>query len=134
MTKPETRPSILVAEDDPAIRNLLEHLLDTCGCSLVFATDGAEAIMQWRSREFDLILMDIRMPYVDGCTAAQAIRREERSEGRKRVPVIAITAAMDDLTSCDIDEVLMKPFTRQAICDAVIRNVSGHADSVGQLN
>jgi CheY-like chemotaxis protein len=125
MAKSETRPSILVAEDDPATCKILELLLDTCGCSAIFANNGEEALMQWRSREFDLILMDIRMPLVDGCTAAQAIRNEERSAGRKRVPVIALTATRQDLTSCEMDDVLLKPFTKQAICDVVMRNV-GH--------
>lgn len=90
------RLSILIAEDNPTNQLVLRSLLAGFGADLEVVEDGQLALEAWRRGGFDLILMDINMPVMDGVSATRAIRDEERSHGRARTPIIALTAnAMD---------------------------------------
>ncbi len=86
---------ILLAEDNAVNRQVATCLIEKRGHTVVPAVDGAEALRLFEQQEFDLILMDIHMPVLDGLEAAEAIRKLE--SGRERpVPIIAMTAcAMD---------------------------------------
>ena len=86
------RVAILVAEDNPTNQLVLRSMLAGTGAVLEIVEDGSLALEAWRQRAFDLILMDINMPIMDGVSAARAIRAEERSSGRGRTPIIALTA------------------------------------------
>jgi len=83
---------ILVAEDVPANRRLLRQLLEEVGFEVRTAADGELALAQWRTWQPHLILMDIRMPGLDGHAATQRIRQEEQATGADPVPIIALTA------------------------------------------
>ncbi len=92
-TEVETPPnlSILIAEDNAANRAVLGLLLDEVA-EVCMVENGAQAVETLRSRSFDLVLMDMQMPKMDGLTATSAIRDFERSMGRCSVPVIMLTA------------------------------------------
>ena len=82
--------SILLAEDNPVNRKLAVSLLNKSRHTVTAVEDGEEAIRQFLNARFDLILMDMMMPVVDGLTAISRIRRIEA--GRSRIPIIALTA------------------------------------------
>jgi signal transduction histidine kinase/ActR/RegA family two-component response regulator len=83
---------VLAAEDNTVNQLVLKTLLHQVGVDPVVVADGAEALEAWRSEAWDLILMDVQMPTMDGPTAARAIRAEEAATGRPRTPIVALTA------------------------------------------
>jgi signal transduction histidine kinase/CheY-like chemotaxis protein/ligand-binding sensor domain-containing protein len=83
--------NILVVEDNPANQRLLLRILEKRGHSAALAGDGREALIAVSQRDFDLVLMDIQMPEMDGYQATEAIREREQATGR-RLRVIALTA------------------------------------------
>ena len=96
-SSPETRlPQlpplrILLAEDSPVNQKLAIWLLEKEGHTVVVANDGREAVDAVESRQFDLVLMDVQMPEMDGFEATALIREREKRHGR-RLPIIAMTA------------------------------------------
>ncbi len=85
-------PSVLVAEDNEHNRKLIGALLDSHPVALAFAVDGEEALKKARSGEYNLILMDIRMPAMDGMEVTRSVRKWERERGREQTPIVALTA------------------------------------------
>jgi signal transduction histidine kinase/AmiR/NasT family two-component response regulator len=83
---------VLAAEDNPTNQLVLKALLGPIGVDPTVVDDGAQAVQAWSIGEFDLILMDIQMPRMDGLSATRAIRAEEVRSGRARTPIIALTA------------------------------------------
>ena len=83
---------ILAAEDNSVNQLVLKTLLSQVGIDPMVVSDGAEAVEAWREHDWDLILMDVQMPVMDGPTATRAIRELERAKGRARTPIIALTA------------------------------------------
>ncbi len=81
---------ILVAEDIPLIRSIIRSMLASDRHTLIFAQDGAEVVELAKQGCFDLILMDVQMPVMDGVEATRAIRRLEGPE--RSLPIIALTA------------------------------------------
>jgi len=91
--KPEARPlRVLAAEDNSVNRAVLKALLDHPGIELSLANNGMEAVQAWETGDWDLVLMDIQMPVLDGVGAARQIRAREAATGRRPIPIIAITA------------------------------------------
>jgi PAS domain S-box-containing protein len=111
-----TQPlKVLVAEDSVVNRKMMEAILRMEGHRATFAENGYEAVAAWQNNKFDLILMDIQMPEMDGVTATRQIRKAESSTGT-RVPIIALTAyAMagdkERFLSSGMDAYLAKPIT-----------------------
>jgi len=89
---PERRAHILVAEDNAVNQRLVKRMLEKSGCSTVVVGDGHEAVKAVRSQTFDIVLMDIQMPVMDGCEAATLIRQGEKQTGAAHVPIVALTA------------------------------------------
>ena len=83
---------MLAAEDNDINQLVLMTLLNQVGIEPTIVQNGCEAVAAWRSGKFDLILMDIQMPEMDGAAATRAIRREEAVLGRSRTPIVALTA------------------------------------------
>jgi signal transduction histidine kinase len=83
---------ILAAEDNPTNRLVLKTLLEQLGLSPIFAENGREAVEAWTSGAWDVVLMDVQMPEMDGVAATREIRRLEAEQGRVRTPIIALTA------------------------------------------
>jgi CheY-like chemotaxis protein len=82
---------VLAAEDNATNQMVLKLLLSQAGVEPMVVENGALAVEAWRTSDFDLILMDIQMPVMDGVEAARTIRREEAESGRARTPIIALT-------------------------------------------
>jgi signal transduction histidine kinase/CheY-like chemotaxis protein len=119
---------ILAAEDNATNRLVLEALLEPIGAALTIVCDGREAIEAWRTGEWDVVLMDVQMPVMDGVAAAQAIRSEERQAGRARTPIIALTAnAMTHQTQAyldaGMDDMVAKPIRVEELYAALERRL-----------
>ena len=84
---------ILLAEDNVVNQKVASRMLEKHGHAVSIAPNGREALMAWERESFDLILMDVQMPDMDGLEAAAAIRQKERASGvGDRTPIIALTA------------------------------------------
>lgn len=86
------RHRFLLAEDNPTNQMVARALLEPLGAELRVTSDGLEALECWRAEDFDLVLLDIQMPRMDGLGVATAIRLEEARTGRARVPILALSA------------------------------------------
>ena len=94
---------ILLAEDNVINREIIAAMLTGRGHSVTTVADGGEALdAARRDTGFDLILMDLQMPVMDGLSAAAALRRHEASPGRRRTPIIGLTAnaMIEDVARC----------------------------------
>lgn len=116
--------SALVIEDNEFNRLLLGDILTAWGQQVVLADNGRQGLQLLKQRPFDLVLLDIRMPDMDGMEVARRIRRREREGRRARVPIIAITADVDAATfeACleiGIDAVLPKPVIPEQLARAI---------------
>ncbi len=83
---------VLLAEDHPTNQRVVELLLGPLGVHLTIVGDGQDAIDAFAADHFDLILMDMQMPVVDGLSATREIRRREREKGLARTPIAMLTA------------------------------------------
>ena len=84
---------VLVAEDQEINRKTVGRMLENLGCKVEFAENGRQALAAFRPEKYDVVLMDVRMPIMDGLEATAAIRRLERDTGAgRRTPVLALTA------------------------------------------
>ena len=86
------RLRILLVEDDPSNQLPIQIILTKAGHEIVLAEDGEKAVEIIEGQRFDCVLMDIQMPVMDGVQATMAIRQSESLRGRRRVPIIAMTA------------------------------------------
>ena len=86
------RVQLLLAEDNQVNRMVIASMLQNYNCDIAFACDGREAVELFKSQEFDVVLMDVSMPEMDGVEATAAIRAFEDERGGEQVPVIALTA------------------------------------------
>jgi signal transduction histidine kinase/ActR/RegA family two-component response regulator len=124
-SEPASPPlEILVAEDHPVNRSFIGTLLERLGHRASFAVNGREALEQVEQQDFDLILMDIHMPEMDGLEATQALRA--RSDDKRHIPVIALSAdvmneAQERALAAGIDEFLSKPVQKQQLQQALLR-------------
>lgn len=84
--------SLLVAEDSDDSYALLEAFLEGEVHTLIRACDGLEALERFKERKFDLVLMDVQMPGIDGHTATRLIREWETSSRRERTPIVLVSA------------------------------------------
>jgi PAS domain S-box-containing protein len=121
---------ILAAEDNVFNRDLLEHMLTRLGLSAAMAVNGREAMALLECQPFDLLLLDIHMPELDGFQVVGAIRERERTAGG-HLPVIAMTARsrQEDRERClqsGMDECLTKPFTAAELSVAMDRVLRKH--------
>jgi signal transduction histidine kinase/DNA-binding response OmpR family regulator len=121
--KPQGGLRILLAEDNPVNQHLAQRLLQKRGHQVVLVGNGREALAALEMRGFDLILMDVQMPEMDGFEATAAIREKERISGA-HIPIVAMTAhAMaGDREKClaaGMDKYVSKPIRNKELFDAI---------------
>ena len=122
---------VLLVEDHPVNRKVASRLLRELGCEVWQAENGAEALeLLGPEAPFDLVLMDCQMPELDGYEATRRLREAEAASGRRRLPVIAMTAhAMQgDREKClaaGMDDYLTKPVSREALAAVLLRWAAG---------
>lgn len=117
------RLKILLAEDNPVNRKLAVKMLENMGHTVKTAFNGREAVEAFESQHFDLILMDIQMPDMDGIQATAIIREREKALGRT-VPIIAMTAHAlagdrERFLAAGMDGYISKPITAKELYEAV---------------
>jgi CheY-like chemotaxis protein len=107
------RLNVLLAEDNVINQRIVRRLLERRGHSITVVENGKAAVERATAENFDLVLIDIMMPVMDGLDAASFIRADEAKHKKPRVPMIAITAAGEaELAQISevMDEVIQKPF------------------------
>ncbi|MEG1327114.1 MAG: response regulator, partial [Janthinobacterium sp.] len=117
---------VLAADDVPQNLELLSLLLGKRGHTVVTAGDGAQALQLAQQDDFDILLVDLQMPRMDGLAATQAIRAAALRDGRPRVPVIAMTASVLDAhrkaaRAAGMDGFATKPVEWQALSQEIAR-------------
>lgn len=118
---------VLVADDDPLNLRVAARLLKEMGHNGALVTDGVQVMRILEQQDFDLLLLDMSMPNMDGSETLKAIRSRER-QGRPRLPVLMVTGYDDQntrqrLMSDGADDVLAKPLSIQALQAALQRLV-----------
>lgn len=122
---------VLLADDHPANRKVVEIMLGATAMELVAVEDGAQALDLFKREAFDLVLMDMQMPVMDGLTATAAIRAFEMQMGRGRTPILMLTAnAMTEHVeagqAAGADGHLTKPLTLTALFDGIAEGMARH--------
>jgi two-component system, sensor histidine kinase and response regulator len=125
---------ILIAEDNPVNQRLVQAIFEHRGHLTVVAATGREALVAWERESFDIVLMDVRMPEMDGFEAAAAIRARETH----RIPIIALTASAQDgdrerYLAAGIDTCVAKPIRSEELIELVESMASGREPSVRRL-
>jgi signal transduction histidine kinase/CheY-like chemotaxis protein len=125
-TQPHARSlKVLLAEDNLINRRIATQMLERLGHQVVSVTNGLEALAHSAVQPFDVVLMDVQMPELDGLAATRALRERERYTGQ-RVPVIALTAhAMagdqENCLAAGMDDYVSKPVEMEALSAALSR-------------
>lgn len=123
----EAIKKILLAEDDVVSRNMVTIMLKQKGFEVVTAENGIEAVSAFEKSKFDLILMDVNMPYMDGYSATVSIREKEK-ERNYRTPIIAMTAyaLKGDREKClefGMDDYISKPISLNQAIDIIEKHI-----------
>jgi CheY-like chemotaxis protein len=111
---------ILVAEDNAINQKVLDLMLRSAGFEADIVSDGAQALQAQRSKPYDLILMDLQMPVMDGWEATHQIRQLQE----RRAVIVAVTAEVlggirKRCLEAGMDDYLAKPFTREQLLNVV---------------
>ncbi|MBI3650348.1 MAG: PAS domain S-box protein [Acidobacteria bacterium] len=118
------RYAILVVEDNPANQHLARRILESAGYAVEIAENGKLAVEYSRERIYDLILMDIQMPLMDGITATAEIRKMEKQRHQRPTPIVALTAHAiegyrEKCIENGMNEYLSKPVNRKLLLNIV---------------
>lgn len=122
------RARILVAEDEPVNQQVIGKLLGMAGYAYDIAENGEKAVELFKQKEYQAALFDVQMPVMDGLAATQEIRAIEFREGRKRLPIIAVTArAMfgdkERILEAKLDDYIAKPYNLNDVCETLNKYV-----------
>jgi two-component system, sensor histidine kinase len=125
---------VLAAEDNPTNQLVLSTIMQIFGFDLVLVGDGQEAVDTWRTGSFDLILMDIQMPRMDGVSATRAIRAAEAAEDRARTPIVALSAnalthQVQEYLGAGMDAHVPKPIELEKLQSVLEQVLLGEASS-----
>jgi len=115
-SQPSLSGKVLLAEDNPVNQEVATNMLASLGCRVTVTATGREAMAALARAAYDVVLMDVQMPEMDGLAATRAIRKREVHTGSGHTPIIALTANAfaQDCAAClaaGMDDYLSKPFT-----------------------
>ncbi|WP_122857337.1 response regulator, partial [Pseudomonas viridiflava] len=119
-------PRVLCVDDNPANLLLVQTLLEDMGAEVVAVDGGYAAVSAVQQEAFDLVLMDVQMPGMDGCQATEAIRAWETERNQTSLPIVALTAhAMANekrsLLQSGMDDYLTKPISERQLAQVVLK-------------
>lgn len=122
--RPARAPHVLLVEDNPVNQRVAARMLKVLGARVDIATNGKEAIRAMNATRYDMIFMDWHMPVMDGLTATRAIREREQEGGKRRVPILALTASVlpgdrEQCLAAGMDGFLGKPIQLELLRDAL---------------
>jgi len=125
---------VLAAEDNLVNQKVLKAIVEPMDVELVIVGDGRAAVEAWRDGGFDVILMDIQMPVMDGIAAAKAIREAERTGQLVRTPILALTAnalvhQVEEYLAVGMDGHVAKPIEISKLYDALNRVLGDPAET-----
>ena len=125
--------NILFVEDDAMNRRVVRDMLTVAGATMDEAEDAETGLRMIDERDYDIVLMDLRMPGMDGLTAIRHIRA--RGDAKANVPVIVVTAdtALEICRDCidqGADEVILKPVAMNKLFDAIGRLIARGSASI----
>jgi len=131
---PSSAARLLFAEDDAVTRIVTKKILEKEGYEVTLAADGREALERLQTGNFDLILMDIQMPEMDGVEATRAIRFKDRFQDMRDIPIIAMTAfAMpgdrERFLAAGMNGYISKPVDKKELVELIERTLSGRGSS-----
>ncbi|MCI3134413.1 ATP-binding protein [Phenylobacterium aquaticum] len=131
---PEGALRLLAAEDNPTNQQVLAAVMGSLGLEVDIVPDGRAALEAWRDGAYDLILMDIQMPVMDGIDSARAIRAAERETGRRRTPIVALTAnalshQVQEYLAAGMDGHVAKPIEIAKLYEAISRALTEAAQA-----
>jgi len=131
-----TMRKVLVAEDDPVSRNMVTILLKKHGFKVIAVENGKEAISAFEKEKFDIILMDVNMPYLDGYSATGHIRLQEQNKD-DATPIIAMTAyaLKGDREKClqaGMNDYISKPIDLDQLIKIIEKYLMGDKDKKGK--
>jgi len=114
---------VLIAEDSSVIQNLTKRILQIQNYKIFSAKNGVQVLSMLENEDFDIILMDINMPQMDGMECAEKIRALDDPK-KSQIPIVAITGnaknySLDDFRSVGINEYLQKPLNFDNLVDTV---------------
>ena len=120
---------LLLVEDNPANQMVVRCLLEPLGFDIVIADDGQAGVARFDEGGFDLILMDMQMPVMDGLTAISLIRRHEREQHAARTPIVMLTANTTEVhheraMRAGADVLVAKPVTLEILLDGLRQGVT----------
>ena len=115
---------LLIADDSPTNRLVIQEMLADTGAEVTSVGDGQQVVDVWHQQDFDMMLLDIAMPVMDGLSALKTIRAEEEARGLSHVPAIAVTAhamahQVAEYIMGGFDTHLSKPFRRRELLDTI---------------
>ena len=126
---------VLLAEDHPVNQKVVQYILEPLGAKLTVASDGAQALALLADACFDLVLMDMQMPVMDGLAATRALRAQETARGETApVPVIMLSAnALAEhrlkAVKAGADRHLAKPITASTLIGAIHETLAARRGS-----
>jgi signal transduction histidine kinase/ActR/RegA family two-component response regulator len=124
----ERAPRVLVVDDHPVNREVARIMLEAMGCEVFEVCDGGEAVEAVRDQAIDLVLMDVRMPRMDGLEATRRIRALPGEPGTVAVVAMTADAMPEDIAGClaaGMNAHMAKPVSQAGLFDTVTRALSG---------
>lgn len=120
------RKKILMVEDYDGNVVVISYILDELGCAYDVARNGRQGVEKWQAGAYDVVLMDVQMPEMDGFTATRRIRELEKAENRPYTPIIGMTAHAlvgdkDKCIAAGMDAYLPKPIVESDLKSTILR-------------
>ncbi|MEK7266638.1 MAG: response regulator [Pseudomonadota bacterium] len=126
---------VLVAEDNEVNQLVIRHMLPARQYEVEIAANGVEAVAAFTKSRFDIVMMDVSMPKMDGYEATRAIRAIEAAEGRARTPIVCLTAHVmaadvDNSIEAGMDDFLSKPISQDKLAKVIARCLDGEPGGI----
>ncbi|HEX4197116.1 MAG TPA: ATP-binding protein [Caulobacteraceae bacterium] len=130
LERPARPPRVLVVDDNETNRKVAELILAAIGAEVTCVEDGQAAVGAVESGDFDVVLMDLQMPVMDGLSATRAIRAREAKDGLPRLPVVVLSANVmrehvEASNAAGADDHIGKPVRAETLIAAVLQAVEG---------